>query len=101
MVFPYRRWKLTRGVWEALDSDIVCREQVDIQVCVQDGDVRKIGVNDDWHLGNLREYLSLRHNLKEEYYFVIDGNIVRKRKEKSMFCKDLLFPCYISIKRGL
>ena len=34
MVFSYTRWKLTSNIWEALDSDIVCREQVELQVCV-------------------------------------------------------------------
>lgn len=62
--------------------------------------MRKITVNDNWHLRNVREYLSLRYNLNYEYSFVIDSSVVRKRKEKSMFCKDISFPQYISLKRG-
>lgn len=100
MVFPYRRWKLTRSVWEALDSDIVCREEIELQVCIQEGDVREFNVNDDWHLGNVREYLALHFGLKEEYSFVIENHLVRRRREKSMFCKDFTLPRYISLRRG-
>ena len=100
MVFSYRRWKLTSSIWEALDSDIVCREQVELQVCVHAGDLHEINVNDDWHLGDVREYLALRYSLKNEYTFVINNNVVRRRKEKTMFCKDLIFPRYIVLWHG-
>lgn len=36
IIFPYRRWKQTRGDWQALDSDIIDMEQVDVHVCKQD-----------------------------------------------------------------
>ena len=91
---------MTRSVWEALDSDIVCREEVELQVCIQEGDVREFNVNDDWHLGNVREYLALHFGLKEEYSFVIEHHLVRRRREKSMFCKDFTLPRYISLRRG-
>lgn len=54
----------------------------------------------DWHLGDVREYLALRYSLKDEYSFVIDNNVVRRRKEKSMFCKDLIFLQYIDLQHG-
>lgn len=44
---------MTRSIWEALDSDTVDREHVDLQVCIQEGDIQKIIVNDDWNLGNV------------------------------------------------
>ena len=30
MVFSYRRWKQTRGVWEALDSDVNVQEAIEL-----------------------------------------------------------------------
>ena len=92
IVFPYRRWKLTKGAWEALDSDTASTEQVELQICRQDDDVLDIAVNDDWSLLNLREYLALRFALRGEYAFAVDGKTVRKRKESSTLCKDLSFP---------
>ena len=100
MVFSYKRWKQTSNIWEALDSNIVCREQVELQVCVHVGDLHEINVNDDWHLGDVREYLALRYSLKNEYTFVIDNNVVHRQKEKTMFRKDLIFPWYIVLRHG-
>lgn len=54
-------------------------------------------VNDDWNMGNLREYLGLRFELKGEYSFVINGNPLRKRKERAFLCKNIPFPRCIHI----
>lgn len=51
IVFPYRRWKLTRGEWDALDSDATSREQVELHVSMQDKEVQNVSVvNEDWSL---------------------------------------------------
>ena len=76
------------------------RALVELQVCIQEGDVREFNINDDWHLGNVREYLALYFGLKEEYSFVIENHLVHRRREKSMFCKDFTLPRYISLRRG-
>ena len=59
MVFPYRRWKLTNGEWEPLDSDANSKEQVVLHISIQGGDVEDVAVNDDWSLASLRDYLIL------------------------------------------
>lgn len=98
IVFPYRRWKLTRGEWDALDSDATSTEQVELHVSMQDKDVQNIAVNEDWSLANLREYLALRFGLKGDFSFVINGIAVRRRKERSLFCTEINFPYYINVK---
>ena len=45
IVFPYRRWKHTRGEWEALDSDMVNIDQVELHVCMRDDVVWDVVVN--------------------------------------------------------
>lgn len=32
MVFPYRRWRKTFNMWEALDSDVIARDVVELQI---------------------------------------------------------------------
>lgn len=98
MVFSYRRWKQTRGVWEALDSDVSVRESIELQILLQDDVVHDIFVNNDWHLGHLREYLNLRYTLPKAYLFVVNGKIVRSRKEKGFLCETIAFPRCVAIK---
>ena len=97
IIFPYRRWKRTGGDWEALDSDLTNVEQVDLHISVHD-DVWDVPVNEDWSLLHLRDYLALRFALKIDYTFLVGGNPVRKRQEKTYFCKDIPFPRCIHVK---
>ena len=76
MVFSYTRWKQTRGVWEALDSDVSVQEAIELQIFLSDDVVHDISVNNDWHLGHLREYLNLRYTLPNAYHFVVNGKII-------------------------
>ena len=98
MVFSYRRWKQTRGVWEALDSDVSVQEAIELQIFLSDDVVHDISVNNDWHLGHLREYLNLRYTLPNAYHFVVNGKIIRSRKEKSFLCENIAFPRCVIIK---
>ena len=97
IIFPYRCWKSTRSEWQPLDSDVVDVEQVDIYVCKQD-DVWDISVNQDWNMGNVREYLAVRFELREDYDFVIEGKPLRTRKKSSFLCKSIPFLRCIHIK---
>lgn len=101
IVFPYRRWKLTNGEWEALDSDTTSTEQVVLHISMQGGDVEDVAVNDDWSLANLRNYLVLRFSLSGDFSLVINGRVVRKRQEGSFLCKEIAFPGCVSIKQPL
>ena len=93
MVFPYRRWKQTCGSWEALDSDVIAHDVLDLQIFLPEDIVQDVTINDDWHLANLREYLVLRFQLCREFSFVINDKHVRQRKEKVFFCKDIESRC--------
>lgn len=96
--FPYRRWKLSAGQWDPLDSDLTDTKQVELHVCLQGDEFQDLAVNDDWSLANLREYLVLRLGLIGDYTFVVDDILVRKRKESSVLCREIHFPRCISIK---
>lgn len=61
-------------------------------MCMQDDIVHDLAVNDNWSLTNLREYIGLRLGLKEDFNFVVDNIVVRKRKESSVLCSEIHFP---------
>ena len=98
IVFLYRRWKLTGGAWEALNSDTTYVEQVELHVCMQDKEEQTIAVNEDWSLSNLREYLALRLEVKADFSLVVNGLAVRRRKERNFFCKDISAPHHMVVK---
>lgn len=99
--FPYRRWKWTNNDWEPLDSDAEAKEEVELQICLHaEIDPHSIYVNDDWHLGNLREYMVLQYAVQENFSFVVHGKLVRMRAENSTRCKDLQIPRIISIRHA-
>ena len=54
-------------------------------------------VNDDWHLGNLRDYLVLQFSLETNFKFCKNDFIVRARREKLMFCKNYGAPKIIGV----
>ena len=89
MAFSYRRWKQTRGVWEALDSDVSVQEAIELQIFLSDDVVHDISVNNDWHLGHLREYLNLRYTLPNAYHFVVNGKIICPVKKRVFFVRPL------------
>ena len=76
MVFSYRRWKQTRGVWEALDSDVSVQEAIELQIFLSDNVVHDNAINNNWNLGHLCEYLNLRYTLPNAYHFVVNGKII-------------------------
>ena len=96
-MFPYKRWKLTRGELEALDSDETSIEQVELHIFMQNKEGQIIAVNEDWSLANLRKYLALCFGLKGDFSFVINGISIRKRKERSILCKENTSPQYIHV----
>lgn len=100
IVFPYRRWRRTSEGWDALDSDVVNSEQVELHVCEQGGDVQDVAVNDNWSLANLREYVGMRFGWKGDFIFVVDGIAMRKRKESSFLCREIHFPRCITIQHA-
>ena len=64
---------------------------------MQGDEVHDFAVNKNWSLADLCEYLVLRISLTGNYTFVVDNNSVRKRAEKSVFCKGIQFPRCILI----
>ena len=97
MTFPYRRWKWSASEWQPLDLDNVNKEQITVQVSMHAGCVETILVNEDWHLGNLRDYLVLHFSLEANFKFCIDNFIVRAHREKLMFCKNYGAPQIICV----
>ena len=95
--FPYRRWKWTVSEWQPLDLDDVNKEQITIQVSMHVRCIETILVNEDWHLGNLRDYLALQFSLEAYFKFCIDNFIVRACREKLMFCKNYGAPQIICV----
>ena len=73
MVYPIRRWKRTHGEWEALDSDLQAREEVELHVEIHEGEEKTLVVNDDWTFANLKERLVMCFKLPGNFKFVI-GN---------------------------
>ena len=93
MVFPYRRWKQTCGLWEALDLDVVAHGVLDLQIFLPEDIVQDVKIKDNWHLANLCEYLVLRFELDRQFSYVINDKHVRQGKEKLVFCKDIESRC--------
>ena len=89
MVFPYRRWKQTCGLWEALDSYVVSHGVFDLQIFLPEDIVQDITINNNWHLADLCKYLVLRFKLDRQFSYVINDKHVRECKEKLVFCKDI------------
>ena len=66
-------------------------------IYTQNKEEQIIAVNEGRSLANLHEYLALRFGLKGDFSFVINGISIRKRKERSIFCKEITFPQYIHV----
>lgn len=98
IAFPYRHWKRTGGEWDALDSDIISSEQVELHICLPSGEVQEVEVNESWSLADLREYVALHFGWKSEFTFLVDGVAIRKRKERFFLCREIHFPRCIYIK---
>lgn len=100
MVYPYRRWKYTNGEWQPLDSDVMPNAQVDLHLKLTEDEQHDIIVNADWSMANFREYIALRFGLRTEYFFVINGLILRKRRESSLLCIRIDHPRCISVQHA-
>lgn len=100
MVYPYRRWKRTRNEWEPLDSDEYEREEIQLNVFMHDNEMHTITVNEDWHLGHLREYIAMHFSLDSKFSFAIDRRIIGARSEKATLCRTLLPPHTINLKHS-
>lgn len=98
LVYPTRRWKRTHGEWEALDSDLQAREEVELHIEVHPGEEHTIVVNDDWNFANLRERLVMRFNLRGQFKFVIEGRPMRYRSENLTLCISLDSPRVLSLR---
>ena len=63
LVYPTRRWKRSHGEWEALDSNLNVREEVELHIEVHPREEHMIVVNDDWSFSHLREHNVMQFNL--------------------------------------
>lgn len=98
MVYPIRRWKRSRGEWEALDSDLYAREEVELHIEVLPGEEHTVVVNDDWNFAQLRERIVMSFNVRYQFKFVVSNRPMRHRSEKHTLCVSLEPPRVLSLK---
>ena len=98
LVYPTRRWKRSHGEWEALDSDLNAREEVELHIEVHPGEEHTIVVNDDWSFSHLRERIVMQFNLRVQFKFVIGNRVIRHRSEKHTLCTSLDPPRILSLR---
>ena len=81
--YDYRRWKRRLGNWMPLDSEENCPEfELEIKV-VPFEEPRKLIVNANWTLKDIRESLEFLDDTTSAYRFKVDGVTIRTRAEKT------------------
>ena len=90
--YDYRRWKRKLGTWVSLDLEENCREfELEIKVTTFE-EPRKMIVNANWTLQDVRESLELFDETIFAFRFQVDGATIRSRVEKTTSCITCLPP---------
>lgn len=81
--YDYRRWRSKLGTWVPLDSEENCPEfELEIKVTPFE-EPRKMVVNANWTLKDVRESLEFLDETTSAYRFKVDGATIRSRVEKT------------------
>lgn len=92
LAYDYRRWKSKLGTWVPLDSEENCPEfELEIKVTTFE-EPRKMIVNANWTLHDVRESLELFDETTSAFRFKVDGASIRTRVEKTTSCITCLPP---------
>lgn len=90
--YDYRRWKKRLDTWVPLDSEENCPEfELEVKVAPFE-EPRKLVVNANWTLKDVRESLEFLEETTSAYRFKVDGATVRSRVEKDTSCITCLPP---------
>lgn len=99
--FDYRRWRRYIGSWVPLDSEENCPE-FELEIKVQPfEDSRKLIVNANWTLKDIRDTLEFLDSLTSDHRFKLDGISIGRRVEKTISCMKCVPPVSVTFEPSL